>query len=142
MPIGFPPGLTPHSFLSARGQEQSFVVQKNTSSGKPTGVAWRTTMSSGARGALGVVSSLTSRLAGQFSSWASKETPAGRSSAFCQSRWSCHTWIQDICFSPREKGCAKHSLVSFSVKGLVWLLNFRGGHERRGGLQPLLPHQK
>lgn len=72
----------------------------------------------------GVVSRLTSRLAGQFSSWASKETPAGEPSAFYQSRWSRHTWIQDTCFSPREKGCAKHSLVSFFVEGLVWLLNF------------------
>lgn len=55
---------------------------------------------------------------------------AGGPSAFCQSRWSGHTWIQDVRFSPREKGCARCCLVSFSVGGLVWLLNFRGGLER------------
>lgn len=78
----------------------------------------------------GAFGSLTSRFTGQFSAWASEETSVGGPSALCQSRWSCHTWIQDICFLPRENGFAKYCLVSFSVGGLVWLLNFQGGHER------------
>lgn len=111
------------------GQEQGFVIQKNASSGKPTCVAWKTTLSPGARGAVGC---LAARLPGWRVSAhpGCVRSPAGGPSAFCQSRWSRHTWVQDICFSPGEEGCAKHCLVSFSVGGLVWLLNFQGGLER------------
>lgn len=120
-------------------QEQGFVIQKNASSGKPTCVAWKSTPSPGAMGALGAFSSLTSRSTGQFPSGGSEEPSTGEvggSSAFCLSRWSYHTWILDICSSPREKSCAKCCLVSFSVGGLVWLLNSQGGCERGGGPQP------
>lgn len=59
-----------------------------------------------------------------------EESSTGGPSAFCQARWSLHTWIQDICFSPRENGFASCCLVSFSGGGLVCFLNLQGGHER------------
>lgn len=85
----------------------------------------------------GGVSNLISRFSDQFSSWVGEEIPTGGPLAFRQSRWSCHTWIQDVCFLRRERGCVRRCLVLLAEGGLVWLLNFQGGLMARSHKPPL-----